>query len=188
MTAAGVALMDLDLAEPALSAATDFSQAFPWAVFTSGRRSMELQAWAMAGNVVRNRDWIRGGEHPTYKPSPCADACQAWVWTHPEATTQAEIAAGLLAVTSGYSDEEIAKMTVHPSGLAFDVQPIGVKMRPGQSAGSWADEMARASRACAWLGARAAKVGGRFLQRENGLVIWHWQAVGGDAPALVCCA
>src|SRR5687768_8998113 len=65
----------LDLKGKAKAGAYALKKAHPSVTFTSGRRSKESQASAMAGNVVDNRNWIK----ETYKASTLRDACQKWV-------------------------------------------------------------------------------------------------------------
>ncbi len=146
------------LAGVALVAATEFLAAHPDAVITSGRRGLVEQANAMARNVARaGRRWIA----KTYAKPLCdaARACQAWVDAH-EKATEPEIARGLLGVLPRFSRTQLAKLSRHFSGLAFDVQPV---------AGPRGEAMK------ATLRALAAKYGGLFLDREGGREIWHLQ-------------
>jgi hypothetical protein len=154
LPAAAMKAADLGLVGVAAEVAADFEVAFPDAVFTSGRRSVAEQAEAMACNVVLNRAWIR----ETYVPSRVSAACQTWVDTVPQPVNHANIAAGLARVLSGFSDAELARLSLHMGGGAFDVSPATVS-----------DE------AQAWLVARAAKEGGRVLFREGGLRRVHAQ-------------
>src|SRR5215470_9907579 len=85
---ASASIDDLGLIEHAKSGAQALRNQFPNIVFTSGRRDVEKQASAMAGNVVRNRKWIE----QTYRASPQRDALQRWVDSHAEAQTKAAIA------------------------------------------------------------------------------------------------
>lgn len=141
---------DLDLAEYADSAATSLANDYPEAVFTSGRRTVDEQANAMAGNIVKNRNWIK----QTYAASAERDSLQDWVDQHPEATTKAEIAAGLAGIMSTWTDVQKVKLSRHFAGLAFDVQPI-----PN------GDKLKNAIKALPHLK--------KFLDNEGGLVIWH---------------
>jgi hypothetical protein len=151
MAGTAAAVDDLGLIEHAKSGAQALRDKFPNLVFTSGRRGVEQQASAMAGNVVRKRKWIQ----QTYVPSPQRDALQKWVDNHPEATTRAAIAAGLKGIMDGWTDDQKGRFSKHFGGLAFDVRPVS-------------------------QGAAAIKVFIRrlphlhkFLEREGGLVIWH---------------
>lgn len=133
--------------------ARDLVSAFPFVVFTSGRRNLLEQAQAMAANLMHNKRWIE----QTYAPSPVRDACQEWVTN---ATEGASISAGLLSVLRGFDDHQIARLSKHPAGLAFDVHPVP-------------DPQGAAVKA--WLYAKAAEVGGKFLERESSLTRWHFE-------------
>jgi hypothetical protein len=120
----------------------------PGVRFTSGRRDLAGQARAMAGNVVRNRQWIA----QTYRASDAIRQLQNWVNTHPQANTAAEIAQGLLSVMNSMSDSQRSGISRHLSGRAFDIQPGSCPVSAVQ-----------------------ALQPQRFLTREGGLVIWHVQ-------------
>ena len=79
----------------------------------------------MAGNVVKNRQWI--GQ--TYASNPASAAAQAWVNAHPEARTQQSIADGLLDVFKTFS-RGIWRLSHHLSGLAFDLRPEPAQATP----------------------------------------------------------
>lgn len=144
---------ELGLVGVTAKVAADFELAFPDAVFTSGRRSILPQAHAMAGNVVRNRQWIA----ETYVHSAASAACQAWVDANLGASL-AETADGLLGVLQGLTPEELEQLTHHLVGHAFDVQPDGDAEK------------------LLWLAMRAEKEKGKFIEKEGGLDRWHWQA------------
>lgn len=59
----------------------------------------------------------------------------------------------------GLLPSELAALSLHLSGDAFDAQPD--KARP---------EIAK------WLHAEAIARGGKFIENEGGLWRWHWQA------------
>src|SRR5262245_19529073 len=113
------AIEALSLSPTARSGAYALKKAHPAVRFTSGRRDKAQQASAMASNVVKNRKWIE----ETYVASDLRTKCQEWVDDHPDKKTQAEIAAGLLSVFDSVSDAELASISKHLSGDAFDVQP-----------------------------------------------------------------
>jgi hypothetical protein len=121
--------------------------------FTSGRRDKQQQAHAMATNVVLNRSWIR----ETYIPSAARDACQKWVDTNKDKKTVDEITAGLKSVFDALSDSDLAHLSKHLSGDAFDVQPVDKN----------AEDIKATIRALPGLD--------KFLEREGGLVRWHAQ-------------
>jgi hypothetical protein len=137
--------------------ARELWEGFPGIVFTSGRRTLQDQAHAMAENVVLNRRWIA----QTYARSLASVDCQSWIDQTPEATTTEDIAAGLLRCLNLLSKQALDKLSKHLIGRAFDVQPM-----------AYPDGLA----VKAWLKAKAAQVGGKFLEREGGLLRWHWEA------------
>jgi peptidoglycan hydrolase-like protein with peptidoglycan-binding domain len=145
------AIESLNLSEPARSGAYALKRKHPWVVFTSGRRDAARQASAMAGNVVKNRQWIA----QTYAANPVSAAAQAWVDAHPEARTKEAIAAGLLGVFGTFSPRDLGRLSHHLSGLAFDVQP-----EPSQAAAFW-------STVKSLPGLRQS------FDTEGGLTIWH---------------
>lgn len=144
----------LDLAEVAKTAACALKKKHPSVSFTSGRRSKEDQASAMAGNVVSNRKWIE----ETYSETTLSKACQKWVDDNPQKKTKAEIAAGLLTVLNPYSEEQIKVLTFHVCGKVFDVQPVE----------EGADEIKKTLK-------ELTEGKGKFLEKEGGLVRWHAQ-------------
>lgn len=143
----------LDLTGNARAAAYALKRAHPTVSFTSGRRNKADQARAMAGNAVDNRRWIE----QTYKASALRTSCQAWVDAHPEQTTQAEIAAGLLSVFDTATAADLAGFSKHLSGEAFDVQPVE------QDAAAIKQTL------------RSLPGLDKFLEMEGGLVRWHAQ-------------
>lgn len=146
---------DLDLAASAKAAAQSLLEQFPNDVkFTSGRRSIERQASAMAPNVVKNRNWIE----QTYKASPQRTALQKWVDDHPAATTAATIAAGLESVMKSWTEAQQRNFSRHITGDAFDVQPV---------AGAQGEKIKQAL-------AKLPKLNWHTF-KEGGLEIWHAQ-------------
>ncbi len=143
----------LNLSPTARRAAYALKKAHPTVTFTSGRRNKEDQARAMASNVVHSRTWIQD----TYLSSTVSTACQKWVDTHKDAKTQDDIAAGLLSVLNDAKDEDLAKLSKHLSGDAFDVQPVETN----------ADAIKKTIRGLDGLD--------KFLEKEGGLVRWHAQ-------------
>lgn len=147
------AIEALDLAATARTAAYALKKAHPAVEFTSGRRSKEDQARAMAGNVVDNRKWIE----QTYASSTLRTRCQEWVDANTDKTTQAQIAAGLVSVFNTVTDADLGKFSKHLSGEAFDVQPVDKD----------AEEIKKTIRSLVGLS--------KFLDTEGGLVRWHAQ-------------
>lgn len=149
------AIEALQLRGAARRAAYALKKAHPSVKFTSGRRDRADQARAMASNVVSNRKWI--GQ--TYKPGVVSSGCQKWVDDNPAKTTKDDIAAGLLSVMNAASDADLARLSKHLSGDAFDVQPVDVN----------ADAIKNTIRGLEGLD--------KFLDKEGGLVRWHAQFV-----------
>lgn len=146
----------LQLAPFARAAAYALKRLHPSVTFTSGRRSKQDQARAMASNVAQNRRWIV----QTYLASPLCSKCQDWVDAHPERTSRQEIQAGLLSVLDRASDAELARFSYHLGGMAFDIQPVSVD----------ADKIKATIRQLPGLD--------KFLDTEGGLVRWHAQFRG----------
>lgn len=147
------AIETLDLSDTAKKAAYELKKKHPSVVFTSGRRDKAGQARAMASNVVSNRNWIK----ETYRKSEASDACQKWVDDHKDKKSKKEIADGLTEVLDGLTDEQLAKLSKHLSGDAFDVQPVDKD----------ADAIKKTIRGLPGLD--------KFLDKEGGLVRWHAQ-------------
>jgi hypothetical protein len=143
----------LNLADTAKKAAYELKKKQPTVKFTSGRRDKSEQASAMASNVVLNRDWIK----ETYAPSTARTACQKWVDDNKDKTTAKDIAAGLLGVLNTLTDAQLASLSKHLSGEAFDVQPVTEN----------AEEIKKDIKSLTGLS--------KFLDSEGGLVRWHAQ-------------
>lgn len=144
-------LLKLGLSAVALRAARELRRAHPRVSFTSGRRTKERQARAMASNVIKNRQWIE----QTYKDSRLRRLCQQWVDSHPQARTIEQIQAGLIEVFDSVSEAELGQFSKHLSGDAFDVQPVTEN----------AEAIKQTIRALPGLVL--------FLDHEGGLERWH---------------
>jgi len=140
----------LGLKETAKDAAYALRAMYPQLEFTSGLRSRSQQASAMAGNVATNRSWIDA----TYAYAKRSEL-QAWVDAHPEKTSRQDIAAGLATVLNTWSDADIARLSLHTVGRAFDVQPVTEK----------ADEIKQFIQTLPGIT--------KFLDKEGGKTIWH---------------
>ncbi len=149
------AIEALNLSDTAKNAAYKLKAQFPKVIFTSGRRDKAAQASAMASNVVQNRNWIK----QTYIDSDAIRACQQWVDDNPDKVTRADIAAGLEAVLDGLTDAQLSHVSKHLSGDAFDVQPVTEN----------ADAIKQMLRTL------TQQAGGKFLDKEGGLLRWHAQ-------------
>lgn len=153
-------LEDLILVDPVQTVARELLQQWPGVVFTSGRRTREDQARAMAQDVAQNRQWIR----QTYAASSARAKCQAAVDSVPMAKLPSELAAAIYSVLLDMGDAELSKLSKHPAGLAFDVAP---------------DSLPEEARD--WLAEQAELHNGKLLLKEGGLVRVHF-----EAPALEC--
>ena len=145
-------ISSLGLSATAKKAAEELLKAHPAVVFTSGKRDLAEQADAMAGNVVKTRDYIK----KTYASSDASKACQKWVDDHPEVKSQKDIAAGLLETLKGLGSKA-GQISKHLTGDAFDVQPVSKD----------ADAIKKTIKGLAGLE--------KFLEKEAGLTIWHAQ-------------
>ena len=143
----------LDLGEIARKAAYELKKAHPSIKFTSGRRTKDQQAEAMASNVMSNRKWIE----QTYSSSAARTKCQEWIDKNPDKKTHAEIKKGLVSVFSTFTDADLGKFSKHLSGDAFDVQPVSKN----------AEAIKKTIRGLPGLT--------KFLETEGGLVRWHAQ-------------
>ena len=145
----------LDLAHVARGPALLLRLLHPSVKFTSGRRAVRDQARAMSQNVVKNRKWI--GQ--TYTPTAESQRLQLWVSQNPQADTAAEIEAGLYAIMAKWTDDQLARLSSHLSGRAFDVQPV-----PGSVGAAIKADLYKLTAGV-----------GKFLEKEGGLVRWHAQ-------------
>jgi len=141
----------LNLSETAKRAAYALKNKHSSVVFTSGRRDKQQQAWAMAGHVVKDRNWIK----KTYAASTARNECQKWVDDNTDKKTRDEIATGLKGVLDGLTDTKLAGLSKHLSGDAFDVQPVEQD----------ANAIKRTIRSLSGLS--------NFLEKEGNDVVWH---------------
>ncbi len=145
-----VSTSSLGLSATAKKAADELLKTYPDLKITSGKRDLSEQANAMAGNVVKTRDYIKN----TYASSDASKACQKWVDDNPDAKTQKDIAAGLLETLKGLGSKA-GQISKHLTGDAFDVQPVTKD----------ADAIKKAIKALPGIK--------KFLEKEAGLTIWH---------------
>ena|SRR5438128_2262846 len=111
---------ELDLQPDVEEKARELQRMVPGVVFTSGRRTLQQQAAAMAHNIVvsGNRRWI---VH-TYAASIAITLLQGWVNHHPGANEQ-ELESGLLTIFEKLSPIQRASMSRHLTGRALDILP-----------------------------------------------------------------
>jgi hypothetical protein len=149
----------LDLKTKAKKVANRLKAKYSEISFTSGKRDeTQEQASAMAENVVSNRNWIT----ETYADKTLAKELQKWLDDNPKAKTKDEISAGLKSVMDGWTEERKGRLSAHFTGEAFDIQPQDKKATEIKAdAKSWAEAD-----------------GGKFLEKEGGLVRWHTQVRG----------
>ena len=143
----------LNLTGNAKKGAYALKKKHPAVTFTSGKRGKEDQARAMAGNVVENRKWIE----ETYVETDIRKKLQKWVDDNEDKKTKDEIKEGLLTILNDATDAQLATLSKHLSGEAFDVQPVETD----------AEEIKTTIRGLDKLD--------KFLEKEGGLVRWHAQ-------------
>lgn len=141
--------------------------------FTSGYRDLHSQARAMAGNVVRNKEWIKQTYTRTERPSH-AVACQLQdaVYLHADLHDRNQVEQvlhdALVAMPNGH---EISFHTQTLNGLpaaeAFDFHPLedanGKPTEEGKRVITYIQSRRKAWQVDA------------FLTEEGGLHIWHLQ-------------
>lgn len=161
---------------------------FPTAVIVSSKRDIQRQALAMAGNCVRQRNWILGDAHAeppvkaTYRWSKAAMICHDWSVHHP-AALEHELAAAFAHLLNQLPVTELVKLSRHLAPVtagahALDVRPMLTELGAQQAAAGMLDpELTDVGREVrSYLQTEAHARGGTFLEREGSLVIWHWQA------------
>lgn len=151
----------------AAQAARDFLAKFPDAILTSGRRSVQSQAAAVAADVVQDPGFIA----KTYRHDPItgqqcavAAALQCWIEASIECVAVDGITIAFEKIMGRYSQEELEKFSFHMGGNAFDVHPDGDAAKSSYLIDLAAERNAAGGRA-------------EFLSKEAGLVRWHWQGV-----------
>lgn len=153
MSPARIDISRLGLHGNALLAAEAIAEEHPDVEFTDGLRSRDEQADRMAKNIVRGgRKWIEN----TYKSTAISRACQRWVDSCPGVVTAAGLAVGLLGVLRKFSDDALALLSKHFTGLAFDVKPGGSVL-------------------LAAIRRIVAKFGGTLIEDEGGVPMLHCQ-------------
>ena len=154
----GLSIAQMKLSRIAREGAERLQAECPWVVFTSGRRDLEEQAHAMAANVMLNRRWVE----QTYLHG---QPLQRWIDAHPEADSPGRLAEGLYTVLLALPDADIAKVSRHFTGDAFDVRPM---VHEGKST-LYGEKILDVMRSLPGLD--------KVLLKEGGLVRWHAQFV-----------
>jgi len=137
--------------------ATELQTAFPTVVYTSGRRTLQAQAHAMAVNTTMNRNFIR----QTYVH---AALLQTTIDAHPEAVEVSQIENLLVADMNALAPADLNRISRHLTGDAVDLLPME------DDTGTPTDVGAQV---IAWI--KACPDTDIMLLREAGLVKWHWQ-------------
>lgn len=138
--------------------------------FTRGYSDLRGQARAMAGNVARNKEWIKQTYTRKERPS-YAVACllQEAVYRHAEVDDRGDIERylydALCAMPNGH---EISFHTITRNGLpaaeAFDIKPLEDASGMATTIGIQVKKRIRSLKSL-----------DAFLTREGGLSIWHVQ-------------
>ena len=145
----------LDLSPVAMAGAYELQRQCPWVIFTSGRRTLQEQAHAMACNVAVKRDFIL----KTYLHGP---VLQQQVDRHPQWVTVEQLEYGLADYMRNDMDPgTLGLLSKHLQGEAFDVLPIVDPQMAGTTIGV--------------IHTLAGLT--KFLQREAGLPRWHCEFV-----------
>lgn len=109
----------LNLAPNARKGAIWAKQRHPTLVFTSGRRDVRDQARVMAQNCVRyGREWL----WETYKQTRIIRTLSRWLDQHPDAVAAPQIAEGFYEALLAHHAGELATLSRHLTGDAWDAQ------------------------------------------------------------------
>jgi hypothetical protein len=107
----------LDLQSDVADAAHALKTAIPAVHFTSGRRTLEEDSSAVAGNIVANRHYV-----DIFVNSRPKRLIKAWVDAHPTATKE-EITGAIVKILEPMNETERSYWSLHVAGRAFDVSP-----------------------------------------------------------------
>lgn len=167
-------LEDLGLGPLARAAALELLTEFGPDVimFSRGYSDLRAQARAMAGNVLRNKEWIKQTYTRKERPS-YAIACllQDVVYRNSEINDRMAITdylhAALLAIPNGHEISFHCRTTVdgEPAAEAFDLVPLEDDLGIATAMGFKVKDKIR----------RGLPDLDTFLTREGGLPIWHVQ-------------
>lgn len=105
----------LDLQSDVADAARALKTKIPAVHFTSGRRTLEEDSSAVAGNIVANRNYVN-----IFVNSRPKRLIKAWVDAHPTATRE-EITDALVKILEPMDDTERSYWSLHLAGRAFDI-------------------------------------------------------------------
>jgi len=151
-------LDQLRLAPRAKTGAVLLNERFPDMQFTSGLRDIQAQARVMATNQLRKPFWIRD----TYLRGK---ELQRLLDTQ-TLNTQLELQAFIQKWLEGQTSEQLAQLSRHLGGYAFDIKPSvdrkGYTNTQGFDMISFIHTVVQPE---------------KFLQWEGGLQIWHLQFI-----------
>lgn len=122
---------ELQCAPNATRAAVLTQAAFPWILFTSGRRDPLNQARVMAKNLADDRTWMQ----VTYRPGPHLTVLQDWLDANPDQRTAEQLGHGLYDVMLAMDPAVLRRLSRHFTGDAWDAQ---WPRTPGPE-GSWVE-------------------------------------------------
>jgi hypothetical protein len=105
----------LDLQSDVADAARYLKKQISSVRFTSGRRSLEEDSAAVAGNIVANRSYV-----DIFVDSRPKRLIKKWVDDHPTATKQ-EITNALVTILEPMNETERSYWSLHLGGRAFDI-------------------------------------------------------------------
>ena len=145
----------------AQAAAKALLEQFPFLTLTSGLRSADDQARAMAQNLSENRNWVEA----TYVSSQVQEAVQDWLNSHHDISDVPGLETGILGVLAGFTLNQLRMLSWHLSGEAFDIEPLTDDRAPAVM--SAVRDIVTAE--------IAAGTSARVLDREGGLLRWHVQ-------------
>ena len=109
---------EMDLEDDVAAKAEQLLDAAPTVVFTSGRRTIEGQAAAMAHNEALAPGYVAH----TYAQSDAKAAILQWLDDNPDSSEE-DMAAGFADVLNGLPPEQQVHISRHLTGRAFDVRP-----------------------------------------------------------------
>jgi hypothetical protein len=114
----GMTIMDMNLEPDVADKARQLEMLAANVVFTSGRRTIQSQASAMAANETESPGYIKA----TYAESDAKEALLAWLANNP-GSDQTTMTQGFIDVLNGLTPDQQVKISRHLTGRAFDIQP-----------------------------------------------------------------
>ncbi len=111
-------IMDMNLQPDVADKARQLEMLAANVVFTSGRRTVEQQASAMAQNETESPGYVQA----TYAESDAKEAILAWLAANPGSDLPT-MTQGFTDVLNGLTPDQQLKISRHLTGRAFDIQP-----------------------------------------------------------------